>query len=284
MKYIVNHYKFVLGLLLASLIYSCENSNKSTVIENDTITETSIIDSTRIRFRNLISKMPIPFESLKSFSAAKTRFNANLLNNPKNSEAYNSNRIQALNLGIYGADLAYLIAQDKLNEAEPFLKSIRRLSDAIVVPTAFNGAVIDRYEANINKKDSLQHLVQQSFQKIDNTLQENDRIEQASLVLAGGWIESVYLTVQSIEKSDPNQKKQVLIDILALQRSYLNNITELIGSFQDDSVSVKLYSDLLIIKKIFPKKIGANKKKIIPDFQILQQQITITRNRIIKIK
>ena len=152
------------------------------------------------------------------------------------------------------------------------------------MPTAFNGAVIDRYEANINKKDSLQHLVQQSFQKIDNTLQENDRIEQASLVLAGGWIESVYLTVQSIEKSDPNQKKQVLIDILALQRSYLNNITELIGSFQDDSVSVKLYSDLLIIKKIFPKKIGANKKKIIPDFQILQQQITITRNRIIKIK
>ena len=152
------------------------------------------------------------------------------------------------------------------------------------MPTAFNGAVIDRYEANINKKDSLQHLVQQSFQKIDNTLQENDRIEQASLVLAGGWIESVYLTVQSIEKSDPNQKKQVLIDILALQRSYLNNITELIGSFQDDSVSVKLYSDLLIIKKIFPKKIGAKKKKIIPDFQILQQQITITRNRIIKIK
>jgi hypothetical protein len=75
-----------------------------------------------------------------------------------------------------------------------------------------------------------------------------------------------------------------LIDILTLQRSYLNNITELIGSFQDDSVSVKLYSDLLIIKKIFPKKIGAKKKKIIPDFQILQQQITITRNRIIKIK
>ena len=75
-----------------------------------------------------------------------------------------------------------------------------------------------------------------------------------------------------------------MIDILTLQRSYLNNITELIGSFQDDSVSVKLYSDLLIIKNIFPKKIGAKKKKIIQDFQILQQQITITRNRIIKIK
>ena len=66
MKYIVNHYKFVLGLLLASLIYSCENSNKSTAIENDTVIENSIIDSTRIRFRNLISKMPISFETLKS--------------------------------------------------------------------------------------------------------------------------------------------------------------------------------------------------------------------------
>lgn len=283
MKNIANHSVLFVWVILVSLIYSCENSNKSTVIENDTITENSIIDSTRIRFRNLISKMPIPFESLKSFSAAKTRFNANLLNNPKNSEAYNSNRIQALNLGIYGADLAYLIAQDKLNEAEPFLKSIRRLSDAIVVPTAFDGVVIDRYEANINKKDSLQHLVQQSFQKIDNTLQENNRIEQATLVLAGGWIESVYLTVQSIEQSDPNQKNQVLIDILVLQRSYLKNITELIGSFHDDSICVKLHSDLLIIEKVFPKKAIASKKKITPNWQVLQQQITITRNRIIKI-
>lgn len=267
---------------------SCSNDkssgNPTGDSTNDTITVGSANDTIKIRFKKLASAMPIPFEMLKKFSSAHLPFKGELLNVPENAVSYNSSGMQAMNLGIYGADLAYMISQNKLGESAPFLKSIRRLSDAIVVPTAFDLKIMKRYDNNLDQKDSMQSLMKTSYARIDSTLQGNDRLTLATLVLAGGWLEGIYLTTQHIGDEKQNEKNKVLFDMLAVQQPYVTDISELLGSFPNDSICKNLHTDFLELKKVFPNGPDVSPTEYAAELKALGEKVAEVRNRIIKIK
>ncbi len=277
---------FVFVLVLAGL-NSCgtdktDNPNSDSV--HDTITGIDLNDSTKIKFKKLVSAMPVPFDILNKFSGAHLPFKGELLNPPSNAISYNNASAQALNLGIYGADLAYMISQDKLAEAAPYLKAIHQLSDAVVVPTAFDANILHSYESNQNQKDSMQQLVRTSYKRIDSTLQGNDRLALATLVLAGGWLESIYLTTQHIGNDQQNEKNKVLFDMLAVQQPYMENITELLGSFPNDSLCKNLYADFNNMKPSFPSGPNISSKQFSEQLENLRNVVATIRNRFIKIQ
>jgi hypothetical protein len=272
--------------MLAVFISSCGGDKTDPVTYDtlhDTISSTDISDSVKSRFKNLVSTMPVPFDMLKQFSGANLPFKAELPNDPKNAVAYNSASKQSLNLGIYGADLAYMISEDKLAEAAPYLKAIRRLSDAVVVPSAFDANILERYELNQNANDSMQTLVHTSYKRIDSTLQGNDRLALATLVLTGGWIESIYLTTQHIGDELQNDKNKVLFDMIAVQQPYLQNITELLGSFPNDSLCKELYVDFEQLKKSFPQGPNTPGKEFFAELKVLRDNVAVLRNKYVSI-
>ncbi|HLG03525.1 MAG TPA: hypothetical protein VI731_08005, partial [Bacteroidia bacterium] len=245
------------ALLVAAifLVYSCGDGSVES--RNDTITDTlsdtgQINDTTRIRFRKLVAALPVPFDILRKFSGAKLPFRKELLLKPEAVSLLPDAKAQAIHLGIFGADIAYLISQSKLSDAGPYLGSVRRLSDLIVIPTAFDAATMKRFEANKNRKDSMQHLVNASYKRIDSTLQGNDRLILATLVIYGGWIESLYITTKHIGDEPQNEKNKVLYDMLAIQQPYMENINGLLATFPDDSTCAQLSRETIALKKDFP--------------------------------
>lgn len=269
-------------LFFAGASQSCGNDKDGNTVYDtlhDTITGVEISDSVKYRFKKLVSAMPVPFDILKQFSGAHLPFKGELLNNPESAPSYNGSSIQSLNLGIYGADLAYMISQDKLGDAAPYLKAIRRLSDEVVVPSAFDEKILNRYDSNRDRKDSMQRLVRTSYRRIDSTLQDNDRLALATLVLAGGWIESIYLTTQHIGDEQQNEKNKVLFDMLAVQRPYLDNLSDLSGSFLKDSLCKKLHSDFESLKKVFPKGPDIPSKEFAAELKKLREDVAVIRNR-----
>lgn len=286
MKRIISPLTAFLFLLLAAGLPSC--GGDETDVKYDTLSDTIVgyetSDSIKLRFKNLVSTMPVPFDMLNKFSGAHLPFKGTLLSDPNNAVAYNSASIQSLNLGIYGADLAYMISQNKLGDAAPYLKAIRRLSDAVVVPSAFDANILRRYESNQNGQDSMQGLVRTSFKQIDSTLQGNDRLALATLVLTGGWIESIYLTTQHIGDEQQNDKNKVLFDMIAVQQPYLQNITELLGSFPNDSLCKNLYTDFENLKKDFPKGPNVPGTEFFAELKVLRDHVAIIRNRLIRIQ
>lgn len=272
--------------VLAAGLSSCDGDKTNPVTYDtlrDTIIGTDISDSVKTRFKNLVSTMPVPFDILKQFSGAHLAFKSELPNDPKNAAAYNGVSEQSFILGIYGADLAYMISQDKLSEAAPFLKAIRRLSDAVVVPSAFDANMLKRYESNQNTKDSMQGLVRTSYRQIDSSLQGNDRLALASLVLTGGWLESIYLTTQHIGDEQQNDKNKVLFDMLAVQQPYLENITALLGSFPNDILCKNLHADLEQLKKNFPDG-NVPGKEFFAEVKILRDNVATLRNKYVSIQ
>lgn len=278
---------FVFSALLLGGISSCAGDKPTDSGHGDSLrdTITSFVpgnDSLRARFRKLVTSMPVPFEILNRFSGAKLPFMPQLPNQPDNASQYADAQSQALNLGIYGADLAYMISQDKLAESGPYLRSIRRLSDAVVIPSAFDEGILNRYESNKERKDSLQLLVNTSYRRIDSTLQGNDRLLLASLVIYGGWLESIYLTTQHIGDTPQNEKNKVLYDMLAMQKPYISNITELLASFPDDSLCSQLSRDMTGVKETFPTN-DLSPTEFSARLSKLRERIAAIRNRLVHI-
>jgi hypothetical protein len=109
-------------ILLLAGAQSCSGDKGESRVDttHDTITGTpETSDSSRFRFQRLVSAMPVPFDILKDFSGAKLPYHGELLNSPENVALYPDAQTQAINLGVYGADVAYMISQNKLAESAP---------------------------------------------------------------------------------------------------------------------------------------------------------------------
>ncbi|CAN5260094.1 hypothetical protein BH09BAC5_BH09BAC5_29560 [soil metagenome] len=287
MKRLFFHISLIAIPIFLISITSCNNTKTDTTNSDsihDTITDAHPNDTLRTKFKKLVAAMPVPFEMLKKFSGAKLPCKPELLNNPDHASSYNSASLQSLNLGIYGADLAYLISQDKLGDGAPYLKAIRRLSDAVVIPSAFNPNMLSRYENNQDKKDSMQGLIQTSYKQIDSSLQGNDRLALAALVLTGGWLESIYLTTQHIGEESQNEKNKVLFDMLASQQPYLENITELLGSFPEDNLCKSLFTEFQSLKTDFPKGADISSKEFALKLAKLRIDVASFRNHYVSIQ
>jgi hypothetical protein len=281
--------RFTLLSLIASMLvfanYSC--GDKPGDVRTDSLTDSmpdfsGLSDSAKTRFKKIMSALPVPFDIMKQFSGAKLPYKGNLLSNPDNAGQYSETRAQALNLGIYGADMAYNISQDKLSESGPYLGSVRRLSDAIVIPSAFDASVLSRYDVNKNLKDSMQILMSNSYKRIDSTLQSSDRLMQATLVIYGGWLESMYITTQHIGDEPQTDKNKVLYDMLAAQQPYIATISDLLVSFPNDSTCAWLYRETEKMAAVFPTG-DLTAGKFSERLKLLRDMIAEVRNKLIRV-
>jgi len=278
----------VLSVFLLAGYSSCSGDKTNDNLHNDSLRDTitgnqSPEDSVKTRFRKLVTALPVPFDILNRFSGAHLPFHPEFLNSPDNASRYNLGTIQAANLGVYGADLAYMISQDKLGDAAPFLSCVHKLSDAIVVPSAFDDNILQRYDSNKSRKDSLQFLINTSYRRIDSTLEGNDRLMLASLVIYGGWVESIYLTTQHIGDDQQNEKNKVLFDMLAMQQPYIDDFHDLLGSFPQDSTCNWLCREMKNISRIYPSG-NLPPDQFFQRLHALRDSISGIRSRLIRIQ
>jgi hypothetical protein len=101
----------------------------------------------------------------------------------------------ALALGAFGADLAYVTVHRDGQRALNILQTIQTLSGKLDLSNAFDQGLLDSFKKSLNNEDSLLRFSGTAYRAADQYLKNNDRNVVSSLVLAGGWIESMYLTV-----------------------------------------------------------------------------------------
>lgn len=146
--------------------------------------------------------MPSPIQMALSILNAKAPYNSELLNPAKKADAYSNSFKQAINLGIYQADLGYLIANHQTQESLDYFQAVKKLGDKLGIFGAFEGNMMERAEKNVNSRDSLFAIVSEAFKHADVYLNENAMMESADLIVAGGWLESTYLVTQILKTYD----------------------------------------------------------------------------------
>lgn len=240
------------ALFLCLLVYSCGSGDNG--IKGDSISSKvdTIKDSVHVKYAHLIRNIPVPFDILDKLREAKLPYKKELLNDLNKESQYAKSNAQALNLGIYGADLAYTGTLGELSDAPPHIRVVKKMADLIVVPTAFDEATIKKYQDSGVNRDSLRSMMYTSYSRIDQTLQDNDRVSLATLVVTGGWIECLYLTTQHINNQPKNDQNKLLYTILGDQRQHLSNLVRLLDDFKTDAFISDLAYDLRDLEKAYP--------------------------------
>ncbi len=216
------------------LMISCKTSIK----QDNKNAQSSDTLSTIIKFENAIFPIPSPWQVTNLIKKLEIPYKENLLNNPNNYQKYTTSFQQAVNLGIYGTDLSYLGIYDKTQESIVYLGTIKKISEQLGVTESFDSKLFERIEKNIDNKDSLIRIISSVYARSDLYLKKNERYDIGALIVAGCWVESLYIMTQIAQE----YKNREIINRIGEQKHPLDNLIELLTPFYYKSAE---FSDLL---------------------------------------
>ncbi len=243
-----------LSTVIAGLLLTGSCSNKSGEESKEQTAETKdtmpVSEVATFQFTYTIANLPPPMQVLDEFSKSKLEVNTALLNSADNADKYMTSLKQAMNYGIYGVDLGYLVVNNRTLDAIKYYNTAKKLASQLGMEETFN-QFVNRFETNSNNRDSLTRVIDDAYSATDAYLRSNKRLETASQVLAGSWLECQYLTVKSLLTASRNADNEILYKRVWEQRLYLDNITKLLSEFADNDEVKKIKSDYEALLAIY---------------------------------
>lgn len=193
-------------LFLATVILgfaSCSKSGEDKDENSKEFDEAST--ATKERIDEVAANIPPPSEIPYLLQATGAEFNQGLVNSRERVDQYTShNDKAALNLGVYAADIGYLTSYDKTQEAIDYLTACKTLSDDLGLVGTFDAELLEKFEKNISNKDSLTRLLDRTMKESQNYMKDASRNKLSSLVVAGSFIEGLYIATGLIKSYPKN--------------------------------------------------------------------------------
>lgn len=253
---------FILPLLTGALLSSCGGDNKGEELDHS-------IDSTKtetVEAVNPVSEtffqVPSPGEMLTFIKmvGGKNNKNTSFLNSTENAKNYSDNKAKAINFGIYSCDLSYCSIFDIGADALKYFKTVKQMGDQIGVASAIKPEVMKRLESNVGNSDSLAVITDDVYFSSFETLDNSGQGTTLALVVAGGWIESLFIAT-SLSKYEANSP---VVERLADQKYTLENLVEFLKKHEADANVAAVKADfeglLAEFGKIEQKDVAASSK------------------------
>ena len=242
-----------IGTVLALTLLGCGDSQTTSQDEdldkelNDTVeneTKSQAISDSLIQTLNSI---PSPIETAFQIQENGGEYNKTFLNSVANQENYNTTTVQALNLGIYSADLAYINIY-KSNDVIEYLTVVSRISQDLGIGKYFDLQSMSQLVKYDDNLDSLLQMTTDNFEMINKHLQEEEQSHLSVLMLTGGWLEGLHL-INSVYMKKPSES---LKERIGEQKIVLSQLVSLVKHFKDKNATINnLYSKLEVLSEIF---------------------------------
>lgn len=242
---------FLLIVAFASVCFACGNNKTEETEEINTDNETNNqLDSQKISAQNIFNAIPGRTEIINLTQQAQAEYNAMVLNDPAEVNKYSLESSKALNLGVYGSDLNVTGVFEQTQESITFFKCVSILSKSLGISNCFDEKMGDRMEANKDNRDSTLEIISQSFKNADAYLKANGRPGTSSLIVAGAWIEGIYIACNTAKET----KSESVVKEIFAQTESLRYLIELLETSKLSEDTNYLIPDLKAIKAIFDAK------------------------------
>ncbi len=216
----------VIALGLASMLISSCGGPKANEETGDDLPDTDTVKAVALNVGGKLFSVPSPMQTALLILKSGVAYDKSILNAGNKNGQYVSDYSRSLNLGIYGADLGYVSMYNQTQDAIGYLGAVKTLADKIGVSSAFDQTTMRRISDNISNKDSMLVLVGLAYRASDSYLKTNKRTEISSLILTGGWIESMNFSIVAYNKKPTDEIKYRIAE----QKQALGSIIELIKS------------------------------------------------------
>jgi len=246
--------KRLIYILLPLLIFAACRSDKQKDIDfskefevPDSVIYDGELEISEQAMEDIVQNISSPVEIAALIKAVGVPFSKDYLATTDFVDDYNTSFEKAIGLGIFGADLGYQNMYNKTGGVIDYISAIRTLADGIRVGQFFDFSTLKRLATNNQNLDSLMYISVQNFNQMDRYLRENNRSNLSSLIVAGVWIESIYLLGEVIKEA-PNAE---LSEKIGEQKIILSNLMLLLKNYERDPTFKKLIDDLAEIQEIY---------------------------------
>ncbi|MFN3917759.1 MAG: Vmc-like lipoprotein signal peptide domain-containing protein [Flavobacteriales bacterium] len=226
---------------IAFIATSCGNKELDDIIP-DTVADTT--DDGPI----FQTGVPTPNEFFLVIKGLKVSSASVELANLSKASTLEGAKAQALNFGIFSADLAYISTFDLNNKALDYFKAVKQIGDKLNITGAFDETVFQKVQDNLNNGDSLMMLSNDTYFEAYNYLIENERGNVLAMIVAGGWLESLHIVTSLVGDYRNNDET---IQRIADQKLTLENIFEFMSTYSDDPDVTSTMEDLADIDILF---------------------------------
>jgi hypothetical protein len=233
-------FKKIIVLSAAAALVSCGGNEKAGEgeVKKDTTAQEVVThpenELAEFKFTTLVINVPSPFEIIGDLSKSKIPFNAALPNPVANESKYSTSARKGLNYGVYVVDLVYLSTHEQYADVKPYFKTARNLAVALDCEKSFDNIASARLEQNIDKKDTINKIMDKLYGEMDAYLRSNDRVLTATQILVGSWVESQYITLSVIKDAEKNADTEILFTKVWQQKATLDKLVELLAEFEKE--------------------------------------------------
>jgi hypothetical protein len=242
------------GMLLVAFLFllaSCKQGNKSG--NNEGIDSISLgeVEPLVHDFDTMTDGLPIFYNMYLSvemsslFQSSGAVFKPDLLNSPDRMSNYVTSSKKALNLGVFAVDLSYAKVSEQLEIAGRYFNAMQRMAEEMGIPSSYFENTAQRFERNIDNKDSLIKIANEVYMASDNYLRENERYAASAQIILGGWVEAIHIAANVAS----NTKDIEVIERLAEQRISLANVINMLNDYSDNE---DINKNLVKLKSLQP--------------------------------
>lgn len=243
------------ALLVGSMVLpSCGGDEEEAGIEITPeqigVTKTDLNNALKAQVNGITFNVPSPIQTAELIREANAEYNEDLMNSTEKAATYATEFHKALNLGVYGADLAYITINNRTERAMSYVATATKLAEELNISGAFNDAIIQRFQDNMDNQDSVLVLVGEAFRSGNAYLQEEaknneEKFGTLGLILAGGWIETMYYSTKIAQETN----NQSVINRIGEQKATLDGMIKLLQQYRNDDLYDELVEHLSDIQK-----------------------------------
>jgi len=246
---IIRH--FILSVIIAGLfftVYSCKPRSDKNKTRGKVLLKPMAKEVIKSELKEFVYPLPTSFEVIEMINDLEIGYDIGISNLTENADKYFIEAKKAINLGVYGADLAYASTYQMKQEVMLFLETSRKLADDLGIASIYNEELISEVENSIDNKDELVELITNSFYDIYSQLNQNGKANLALLGVAGSWVESLFIATQVSANAYHNIG---LVKIIHEQKHSLGILMNILNDNKGDEKIDKMIKELIPLYNIY---------------------------------
>jgi hypothetical protein len=193
----------------------------------DTLTQDATVSQRTKRIKKIFRAAPTPMETARIVQKTGATFNTDNLHSAMSAGNYVTSDKQAINLGVYGADLSYATIFEENAISLTYLEVVKGLARDLGIGEVIGDDMLARAEANRSRQDSLIAIVSEAFFDLNEKLKSNGQEDLSGMLVAAGWVESLYLATRYQDQANDELKTRI-----AEQKVVMQDVLDLVSSYE----------------------------------------------------
>ncbi len=246
---------FFIILMISFTLSSCVNSSKDGSKKETQEKSKSIVSDLDNDVSEFVYPLPSAYEVTELLNNIGIGYMLGMSNSVENVSRYFTAKSKAYNMGIYATDLSYASTYKMTQETMLYLEALNQLGSDLGISSIYNEDLLKSIESNVNNKDSLIEIISITINETYDYLNKNGKGDLSILMVAGGWIEGMYLTTNVSENYQNNPE---IVKVIYAQKPSLVSLLKIADERKENSEIQELIDDLQPIKKAYDDVTNAN--------------------------